>query len=92
MLDAGKTPRTPNLPFPYNNQVYCRYEPIEKKINHARVLIVNDLLRYESDLSLLAKTELNGSMKALLRFENKVSAMACDASGERLFSPHERRK
>jgi GMP synthase-like glutamine amidotransferase len=78
MFDAGKTPKTENLPFPYNSQVYCRYEPIEKKINHARVLIVNDLLRYESDLSPLAKTELNGSMKALLRFENKVSAMACD--------------
>ena len=78
MLDAGKVLKTENLPFPYNNQAYCRYEPIEKKINHAKVLIVNDLLRYESDLSALAQTELNGSMKALLRFENKVSALACD--------------
>lgn len=78
MLDAGKVLRTENLPFPYNNQAYCRYEPIEKKINHARVLIVNNLLRYQSDLSPLAKAELNGSMETLLRFENKVSAMACD--------------
>jgi GMP synthase (glutamine-hydrolysing) len=78
MLDAGKITKTENLPFPYNNQAFCRYEPIEKKINHAKVLIVNDLLRYESDFSPLAKSELNGSMEALLRFENKVSGMACD--------------
>jgi GMP synthase (glutamine-hydrolysing) len=78
MLDAGKVLKTENLPFPYNNQLYCRYEPIEKKINHVKVLIVNDLLRYESDLSPLARTELNGSMETLLRFENKVSAMACN--------------
>jgi hypothetical protein len=31
-----------NLPFPYNNQTFCRYEPIEKRIEHAKVLIVND--------------------------------------------------
>jgi GMP synthase (glutamine-hydrolysing) len=78
MLDAGTVLKTENLPFPYNNQAYCRYEPIEKKINNIRVLIVNSLLRYETDLSPLAKKELKGSVKTLLRFENKVSAMACD--------------
>lgn len=77
MLDAGKVLKTENLPFPYNKQAYCRYEPIEKKIDHVRVLIVNNLLRYETDLSPLAKTELNGSTEKLLRFENKVSEMAC---------------
>ncbi len=78
MLDAGKVLKTENLPFPYNNLAYCRYEPIEKKINHVRVLIVNNLLRYETDLSPIAKAELNGSMETLLRFENKVSKMACN--------------
>lgn len=79
MLDAGTISRKEkNLPFPYNNQSFCRYEPIEKKIAHARILIVNDLLRYESDLSETAKTELNGSTETLLRFENKVSGLACD--------------
>lgn len=78
MLDAGTVLKTENLPFPYNNQPYCRYEPIEKKINHVRVLIVNSLLRYESDLSPIAKNELNGSVETLLRFENKVSALACN--------------
>ena len=67
-----------NLPFPYNNQNFCRYEPIEKRIRHAKVLIVNDLLRYESDLSELAKTDWNGSTESKLRFERKISGMACD--------------
>ena len=67
-----------NLPFPYNKQNFCRYEPIEKKIRHAKVLIVNDLLRYESDTSETARQELNGSLETLLRFERKVSGMACD--------------
>ncbi len=67
-----------DLPFPYNKQNFCRYEPIEKKINHAKVLIVNDLLRYETDASETAKKELNGSLERLLRFERRVSGMACD--------------
>ncbi len=66
------------LPFPYNRQTYCRYEPIEKKIEHARVLIVNNLLRYESDLSELAKREWQDEANIHLRLENKLSQMACD--------------
>lgn len=66
------------LPFPFNNRPFCRYEPIEKTITHARVLIVNDLLRYETDLSDLAREEWNGSTETRLRFENKVSRMACN--------------
>ena len=66
------------LPFPFNKRAFCRYEPIEKRIAHARVLIVNDLLRYESDLSDLAHSEWNGTTETRLRFENKVSRMACN--------------
>lgn len=79
MLDA-----TPNLrknqvlPFPYSNQPFCRYEPIEKKIVHTKVLIVNSLLRYESDMSDVARQELNGDVKKRLRFENMVSGLACN--------------
>ncbi len=69
---------TRELPFPYNNRPFCRYEPIEKKITHAKVLIVNDLLRYEEDLSDLARAEWNGSKESKLRFERKISGMACD--------------
>jgi GMP synthase-like glutamine amidotransferase len=80
MLDSGvKTVITPQeLPFPYNRQAFCNYEPIEKTIDHARVLIVNNLLRYESDVSELARAEWNGTMDLKLRFERKVSGLACN--------------
>jgi GMP synthase (glutamine-hydrolysing) len=79
MFDAKPvTYKEEPLPFPFNNRPFCRYEPIEKKITHARVLIVNDLLRYETDLSDLARTEWNGTTESRLRFENRVSKMACN--------------
>jgi GMP synthase-like glutamine amidotransferase len=79
MFDAKPiTYKEEPLPFPFNKRPFCRYEPIEKKITHARVLIVNDLLRYESDLSDLALADWNGTTETRLRFENKVSRMACN--------------
>jgi GMP synthase-like glutamine amidotransferase len=79
MLDAFTTKtKAETLPFPFNNRPFCRYEPIEKTVEHARVLIVNDLLRYESDLSPLAKDEWNGTTETKLRYERKLSGMACD--------------
>ena len=79
MFDAAeKVTKTESLPFPYNKNTYCRYEPIEKTIDYAKVLIVNDLLRYESDLSPLAFLDWNGTMENKLEFERKVSGMACN--------------
>ena len=79
MYDAvSKAPETASLPFPYTNNSFCHYEPIEKRIEHAKVLIVNDLLRYESDLSELAREEWNGTTRSKLEFENFVSGMACN--------------
>ncbi|MGD9628644.1 MAG: type 1 glutamine amidotransferase [Pyrinomonadaceae bacterium] len=79
MLDAGIKPETQEeLPFPYNNRTFCRYEPIEKRIGYARILIVNALLRYEGDLSPLARAEWAGNIESRLRFERKVSGMACN--------------
>jgi GMP synthase (glutamine-hydrolysing) len=82
MLDATptktKTMEAEPLPFPFNNTTYCRYEPIEQKIEHAKVLIVNNLLRYEEDLSELAKVEWNGSIETKLRLERRLAGMACD--------------
>ena len=40
-----------SLPFPFNQQNFCRYEPIEQRIEEARVLVVDNLLRDERDLS-----------------------------------------
>lgn len=45
------------LPFPFNQRTFCRYEPIEKRIPAARVLVVNDLLRAESDISERARAD-----------------------------------
>jgi len=79
MLDAAvRSWESEKLPFPYNKSRFCRYEPIEKKIEHAKVLIVNDLLRYESDLSPLARKEWNSQLKSKLEFERKISSMASD--------------
>src|ERR1044071_975703 len=79
MFDATvRPPETEQLPFPYNKSRFCRYEPIEKKIDHAKVLIVNDLLRYESDISDLARNEWKTHTKSRLEFERKISSMACD--------------
>jgi len=79
MLDAAaKEEVSEKLPFPYNRQAYCRFEPIIRSIPFAKVLIVNSLLRYESDLSRLALTEWNGTLESKLRFENKVSSLACN--------------
>jgi GMP synthase-like glutamine amidotransferase len=66
------------LPFPYNKAKFCHYEPIEKKIDAAKVLIVNNLLRYESDLSELAFEEWKSGVANRLEFERRVSGMACD--------------
>lgn len=79
MLDAAtKVTVSEELPFPYNKRAFCRYEPIEKKIDHARVLIVNSLLRYKSDMSPVAFAELGDTVESRLRFERKVSSMACN--------------
>ncbi len=79
MFDSvAKVTEPEQLPFPYNKSTFCRYEPIEKKIEHAKVLIVNDLLRYDSDLSDLARRDWNGTTEAKLEFERKVSGMACN--------------
>src|SRR5688572_29170644 len=79
MLDAAaKEDVIEKLPFPYNRQAFCRFEPIIRSIPFAKVLIVNSLLRYESDLSHLALSEWNSTLESKLRFENKVSSLACN--------------
>jgi GMP synthase-like glutamine amidotransferase len=79
MFDAAvRTNISEELPFPYNRRAYCHYEPIEKRIKHARVLIVNCLLRYESDLSPLAQKDWGETAESKLRFERKVSSLACN--------------
>src|SRR2546423_4438158 len=64
------------LPFPFNQRAFCRYEPIEKRIERARVLIVDDLLRDRRDLSAVAYQEWGRRTDSNLRRERKIADLA----------------
>jgi GMP synthase (glutamine-hydrolysing) len=67
-----------SLPFPYSQRPYCPYEPVEKSIKKVRVLVVNDLLRDESDLSETARREWGESAASKLERERYISSLALD--------------
>ena len=67
-----------SLPFPYSQRPYCPYEPFEKSIRKVRVLIVNDLLRDESDLSETARNEWGETAASKLERERYISGLALD--------------
>src|SRR2546423_11906317 len=64
------------LPFPFNQRAFCRYEPIEKRIETARVLIIDDLLRDERDISETAVKEWGRHLKTNLQYERKIAGLA----------------
>jgi len=66
------------LPFPYNQQTYCRYEPIEKQIEKVRVLIVDCLLRDEDDLSDVARSEWGSAAALEIKRERRIAKMAME--------------
>ena len=66
------------LPFPFSQRTFCRYEPIEKRIEAVRVLIVDDLLREESDISETARTEWGANVAANLARERHIASLALD--------------
>ena len=67
-----------SLPFPFNQRSFCRYEPVEAGIEEARVLVVDNLLRDEADLSEVARAELGESAGLQLKRERKISGMAME--------------
>jgi GMP synthase-like glutamine amidotransferase len=67
-----------SLPFPYSQRPYCPYEPFEKRVKHIRVLVVNNLLRDEADLSDTARREWGASAAAKLERERYISELALD--------------
>ena len=67
-----------SLPFPFNQRAFCRYEPIEKRIEEIRILVVDDLLRDEGDLSELARSEWGETTYVQLRRERQISGMAME--------------
>jgi GMP synthase-like glutamine amidotransferase len=66
------------LPFPFNQRAFCRYEPIEKRIETARILIIDDLLRDERDISGVAVKEWGKHLKTNLQYERKIAGLALD--------------
>ena len=66
------------LPFPHNQQTFCRYEPIEKQINKVRVLVVDCLLRDEDDLSDVARSEWGSAASVEIKRERRIAKMAIE--------------
>lgn len=77
LLNENLPPDAPEpLPFPFNQRTFCRYEPIEKRIEQARVLLVNNLLLNESDVSEVAFKELGPKVSKQLSRERQISELA----------------
>ena len=72
------TTPTTSLPFPFNQQTFCRYEPVSQSIDEARVLVVDNLLRDERDLSSVARQEWAGTLAAEMRRERLIAGMAVE--------------
>lgn len=80
VLTAEPLPADPGatLPFPFNQHTFCRYEPIEKRIEEARVLVVDCLLRDVDDLSEVARTDWGTEAPIEIRRERKIARMAIE--------------
>jgi GMP synthase (glutamine-hydrolysing) len=77
LLEENLPPDAPEpLPFPFNMRTFCRYEPIEKRIERVRVLLVNNLLLEESDVSEVAIKELGRKIAQQLSRERQISRLA----------------
>jgi GMP synthase-like glutamine amidotransferase len=72
------TTPTTTLPFPFNQQTFCRYEPISQSIDEARVLVIDNLLRDERDLSPVARAEWGDTLVAEIRRERLIARMAVE--------------
>ena len=66
------------LPFPFNQQTFCRYEPVEQRIEKARVLVIDNLLRDENDLSDVARAEWGPTLANELKRERLIAGMAVE--------------
>src|SRR6266480_704439 len=74
----GQAEGSGSLPFPFNQQSFCRYEPVEQRIDEARVLVVDSLLRDEGDLSSVARNEWGTLLTSQLKRERLIASMAME--------------
>ena len=65
-----------SLPFPF--KTVCRYEPIAQRITKARVLVIDDLLRDERDVSEVARREWGNALAVELKRERLIAGMAIE--------------
>src|SRR5215216_1952776 len=77
MTENLTTPTT-SLPFPFNQQTFCCYEPVHQSIDEARVLVIDNLLRDEGDLSSVARAEWGATLAAEMRGERLIAGMAVE--------------
>ena len=66
------------IPFPFNQQTFCVYEPVEQRIETARVLVIDNLLRDERDASPVAVSEWGGMLASELKRERLIAGMAVE--------------
>src|SRR6266545_4676045 len=66
------------LPFPFQKRTFCRYEPIAQRIEKARVLVVDNLLRDVGDLSAVARLEWGDAAPVQLKRERQIADMAIE--------------
>jgi GMP synthase (glutamine-hydrolysing) len=66
------------LPFPFKQQTFCRFEPIEKQIDEVRVLVVDSLLRDEDDISDVARTDWGNAASLEIKRERRIAGMAIE--------------
>jgi GMP synthase-like glutamine amidotransferase len=79
MLEQNAPPDASEpLPFPFNQRLFCRYEPIEQRIEEARVLVIDDLLRHTGDISEVARREWGRMTKTELQRERKIAGFALE--------------
>ena len=67
-----------SLPFPFNQQTFCRYEPVEQRIEKARVLVIDNLLRDQRDVSPVAVSEWGDALAAELKRERYIAGLAIE--------------
>ena len=66
------------IPFPFTQQTFCRYEPVAQRIQTARILVIDSLLRDEGDLSDVARNEWGQTLAAQMRRERLIAGMAIE--------------
>ena len=76
--EPGKGETSEPLPFPFNQRSFCRFEPIEKRVEEIRVLVVDDLLRDERDLSDVARSAWGKTAFTHLKRERQIAGMAIE--------------